>query len=79
MYAAGDIASYPFWYTGRSNRIEHYNEAIYQGSVAALNMAGKKYPMDNIPFFWTRQFNSSLLVTGSIQGWDDIHIVGDLK
>ena len=78
MYAAGDIASYPYWYTGKNNRIEHYNEAIYQGSVAALNMAGKKYPMDNIPFFWTRQHNNSLAVTGSIHGWDDIHITGDL-
>ena len=78
VYAAGDIASYPFWYTGKTTRIEHYNEAIYQGSVAALNMVGKKFPMDNIPFFWTRSFNNSLAVTGAIQGWNDIHITGSL-
>lgn len=79
IYASGDVASYPFWYTGKQARIEHYNEAIYQGSVAALNMAGKKFPMDNIPFFWTRQFNNSLGFTGYTNGWDDIHIVGDLS
>lgn len=78
MYAAGDVAAYPFWYTGNHARIEHYNEAIYQGSVAGLNMAGKKFPVDNIPFFWTRQFNNSLVFTGVTKGWDDIHIVGDL-
>lgn len=79
MYASGDVASYPFWYTGKAVRIEHYNEAIYQGSVAALNMAGKKFPMDNIPFFWTRSFNNSLSFTGVNQGWDEIHITGSLE
>lgn len=79
VYAAGDIASYPFWYTGKTTRIEHYNEAIYQGSVAGMNMSGKKFPMDNIPFFWTRSFNNSLCVTGVIQGWNDIHITGNLS
>ena len=42
-------------------------------------MIGKKFPLDNIPFFWTRQFNNSLVFTGVTRGWDDIHIVGDLK
>jgi hypothetical protein len=41
-------------------------------------MAGKKFPVDNIPFFWTRQFNNSLVFTGVSKGWDDLHIVGDL-
>jgi NADPH-dependent 2,4-dienoyl-CoA reductase/sulfur reductase-like enzyme len=79
VYAAGDVATYPFWYTGNNTRIEHYNEAIYQGSVAGLNMAGKKFPVDNIPFFWTRQFNNSLVFTGVTKGWDDLHVVGDLN
>lgn len=77
VYAAGDVATYPYWYTGKPTRIEHFNEAIYQGSVAALNMAGRKYPMDNVPFFWTRQFNNSLVVTGSIKDWDEIYITGN--
>ena len=79
VYASGDIASYPFWYTGKTARIEHYNEAIYQGSVAALNMAGKKFPIDNIPFFWTRQFNNSMSMTGYTQGWDDMHVTGSIE
>lgn len=78
VYAAGDVAAYPYWYSGVPTRIEHYNEAIYQGSVAALNMSGKKQPVDNIPFFWTRQFNNSLVFTGVTRGWDDLHIVGSL-
>ena len=79
MFAAGDIASYPFWPTGQQIRIEHYNEAIYQGSIAALNMMGKRVPMDNIPYFWTRSFNNTLSFTGYTKGWDEIIIKGDLK
>lgn len=79
VFAAGDVASYPFWYTGAQARVEHYTEAIYQGSVAGLNLAGKKFPVDNIPFFWTRQNNNSLAFTGVTRGWDDLHITGDLK
>jgi NADPH-dependent 2,4-dienoyl-CoA reductase/sulfur reductase-like enzyme len=79
VFAAGDVASYPYWYNGNRARVEHFNEAIYQGSVAGMNMAGKKFPMDNIPFFWTRQFNNSLVFSGVTKGWDDIHITGSLE
>jgi asparagine N-glycosylation enzyme membrane subunit Stt3 len=41
-------------------------------------MAGRKYPMDNVPFYWTRQFNNSLCVTGVLEGWNEVHIVGSL-
>ena len=42
-------------------------------------MAGKKFEMDNVPFFWTRSFNNSLCVSGVISGSDEIHITGSLE
>ena len=42
-------------------------------------MVGKKFPLDNIPFFWTRMHEKSLTFTGVTKGWDDIHVVGDLN
>ena len=78
VYAAGDVASYPYWLSGGSTRVEHWNQAIYEGSVAALNILGKKIPLDNVPFFWTRSFNNSVQFTGVTTGYDKVHIAGDL-
>lgn len=60
IFAAGDIASFPYWQTGERVRIEHYVVALDQGSHAAFNMLGKMAPYGNIPFFWTRNYNKSL-------------------
>lgn len=35
--------------------------------------------MDNVPFFWTRQWNNSLVFSGVNHGWNDIHIAGNLE
>lgn len=79
VFAAGDAASFPYWQTGNQTRIEHYNEAISQGSIAALNMLGKHVPMSNIPFFWTRQWDKSLQYTGFAESYDDVFIDGNLN
>lgn len=78
VYAAGDVASFPYWLTAENTRIEHFNQAIYQGSIAALNMIGLHRPVDNIPFFWTRFFNTSVQYTGNTSKWDDVIVKGDL-
>ncbi len=44
IFAAGDIASYPYWPTGGRVRSEHWVTALDQGSYAAFNMLGKMAP-----------------------------------
>jgi NADPH-dependent 2,4-dienoyl-CoA reductase/sulfur reductase-like enzyme len=41
IFAAGDITNYPYFLTGERARVEHYNEAIEQGTIAAFNMLDK--------------------------------------
>jgi len=60
IYAAGDIASCPYWPTGQHTRSEHWITALDQGTYAAFNMMGKMVPYGQIPFFWTRHYNKSL-------------------
>lgn len=78
IYAAGDVAAYPNWYSGDRTRVEHYSEAIQQGQVAAYNMLGKNVNHDVIPFFWTRQWGGSLQYVGNGTGFDNVWVNGSL-
>ena len=78
VYAAGDVASYPYWYTGRRMRIEHYMTAMDQGSYSAFNMLGKMTPFGNVPFFWTRNYNKAIQYIGYAHEYDEVHIEGDV-
>ncbi|KAM3129129.1 hypothetical protein pb186bvf_018765 [Paramecium bursaria] len=79
VYVSGDVASYPYWVTGEQVRVEHHNEAIHQGYIAALNMIGKPTPLSEIPFFWTRHWDKSLQYSGIGNGFDQVVIDGDLN
>ena len=60
IFAAGDIASVPHWYSGSNLRIEHWIVAQDQGSFAAFNMLGKMLPYGATPFFWTMHYGKGL-------------------
>ncbi len=78
FYAAGDIASFKYWYTGNQIRIEHWRTAQQQGRVAGFNMAGKNTEYKSIPFFWTMQAGLGLRYVGYADEWDETVIWGDI-
>lgn len=78
IFAAGDVATYPYWRSGEAIRVEHWNHAIQQGEVAAYNILGKQVPYDSVPFFWTRFFNKSMVYVGNHRDYDEVFIDGDL-
>jgi len=79
VYAAGDLASYPYWPTGARTRTEHWSVALDQGTYAAFNMLDKYVPYDSIPFFWTRHYNKSLQFIGSnAVGYKEVFIKGKM-
>lgn len=79
LYAAGDIARYPDWRTGKTTRIEHWWIAAQQGRIAAYNMAGQPTPFRGLPVFWTMQFQFPLRYIGHAEQWDEIIFNGDLE
>ncbi|MBD3383968.1 hypothetical protein GF407_03485 [candidate division KSB1 bacterium] len=79
IYAAGDVALFPFSLTGESIRIEHWRTAEQQGRIAAINMAGGKATYDSMPFFWTAQPNLKLGYVGHAREWDDIIVDGSIE
>lgn len=65
VYAAGDIAEMPF--KGDRIRVEHWGMAEQQGRVAAFHMAGRtdrRAVLDAVPFFWTKQYGTSVRYVG---------------
>ena len=78
IYSAGDIATFPYWYSGSDIRIEHWRTAEQQGRIAAHNMAGKKAAYQSIPFFWTVQAGITLRYVGHAKEWDEIVVNGNI-
>lgn len=79
LYAAGDIARFPDWRTGKDTRVEHWRIAAQQGKIAAHNMLGKSVKFQTVPVFWTMQFNFPLRYVGHAKEWDEIIVDGDLE
>jgi NADPH-dependent 2,4-dienoyl-CoA reductase/sulfur reductase-like enzyme/nitrite reductase/ring-hydroxylating ferredoxin subunit len=77
LYAAGDIASFPDWRTGELIRIEHWRLAMQHGRVAAHNLAGKRLPFREVPFFWTERLDIFFHYVGYVSDWDEIIYQGD--
>lgn len=81
VYAAGDIASFPYAPMGESTRIEHWRLAAQHGRIAATNMLDndRSQKVDNIvPFFWSGQYDLKLRYVGHAEEWDDFNVDGDL-
>lgn len=77
IYAAGDIASYRDGAGGR-RRIEHWVVAQRQGQTAARNMLGDRVRFADVPFFWSRHYDVSVLYVGHAEQWDEARIDGSV-
>ena len=79
VFAAGDVANHYHPVFGRRIRIEHWNNALAQGRVAALNMLGRDTPYDEIHWFWSDQYEHTIQYAGYHREWDDLVIRGSLE
>jgi 3-phenylpropionate/trans-cinnamate dioxygenase ferredoxin reductase component len=79
IYAAGDVANRYHPGFGRHIRVEHWQSALGQGSAAAMSMLGKGEPYEEIPWFWSDQYEHNLQYLGYHTEWDELVVRGSLK
>jgi 3-phenylpropionate/trans-cinnamate dioxygenase ferredoxin reductase subunit len=87
VYAAGDIARWPYQPAGAEAptmvRLEHFDNALRQGETAARNMlrdtTGQARPYAPIPYFWSDQYDLQLQMVGHASGEDGLIVRGSLE
>ncbi len=78
IYAAGDIANAVHPLLGERIRVEHWANALNQGPAAARNMLGKDVPYENIPYFFSDQYDVGMEYAGYATDWDEVVFRGDV-
>lgn len=66
IYAAGDIAFFPYQALGKQARVEHWDNALTQGKWAGRNMAGGQEPYTHLPYFFSDLFEFGYEAVGEI-------------
>lgn len=66
IYAAGDVAFFPYKALEHRARIEHWDNSRAQGLAAGRNMAGAKEPFTYMPFFFTDLFEFNYEAVGEV-------------
>src|SRR5215210_1749583 len=79
IYAAGDVANHYHPVFGRRIRVEHWQNALKQGPAAARNMLEKGEPYDEIPWFWSDQYEHNLQYAGFHTEWDELVVRGSME
>jgi 3-phenylpropionate/trans-cinnamate dioxygenase ferredoxin reductase subunit len=79
IYAAGDLANAVHPLFGQRIRVEHWANALNQGPAAARNMLGRDAPYDNVPYFFSDQYDVGMEYAGYATNWDEVVFRGDVE
>jgi len=79
IYAAGDVANHYHPVFGRHIRVEHWQNALKHGQAAARSMLGDGRPYQEIPWFWSDQYEHNLQYAGFHRDWDELVVRGSME
>ncbi len=77
VFAAGDCTNHPNDIFERRLRLESVHNALEQAKTAAAAMCGIVNDYNQVPWFWSDQYNVKLQIAGLSQGYDQIVLRGD--
>jgi 3-phenylpropionate/trans-cinnamate dioxygenase ferredoxin reductase subunit len=78
VFAAGDVTRFfhPLYET--RIRVEHFQTAQRQGFAVGRTMAGAPTPYEEVPWFWSDQYDLNIQYAGAGLPWDEIAVRGEL-
>ncbi len=77
LFAAGDCASMPLACLGRRVRLESWANAQNQAIVTAKAALGQDVRYDELPWFWSDQYDLNLQILGLPPRWPEPVVRGD--
>jgi 3-phenylpropionate/trans-cinnamate dioxygenase ferredoxin reductase subunit len=80
IFAAGDVANARNAFYDKHIRIEHWANALNQPSTVAASMLGQPANHDQLPYFFTDQYDLGMEYVGYVEpgGYDQVVFRGDL-
>lgn len=77
IYAIGDCAVHYNNIYAKNLRLECVQNANGQAKTTATHIAGKTLPYNEVPWFWSDQYDQKLQIAGLLQGYDELIIRGE--
>lgn len=77
IYAAGDVANAWHPHYRRFLRVEHWANALNQGTAAGRNAAGAREVYDRLPYFFSDQYDLGFEYVGYADPGDSVVVRGD--
>jgi 3-phenylpropionate/trans-cinnamate dioxygenase ferredoxin reductase subunit len=78
VFAAGDIANARNTFLDRRIRVEHWANARVQGELAARAMLDQPVANNEIPYFFSDQYDVGMEYSGHATDWDEVVFRGDV-
>ncbi len=80
IYAVGDVANAYYPHLDTHLRLEHWSAALNQGPVAAANMLDKNTSYDQVPYFFSDQYEMGMEYSGYVAKghYDEVIFRGDV-
>ena len=79
IYAAGDVANYPDPFLSKRRRVEHWDNAVFQGQHWAKVVLAERKPFVHVPYFFSDVFDLSYELWGDTNGASETVIRGDAR
>ncbi len=79
IYAAGDIANFFDTIYSRRRRVEHRDNAISQGKLAAHNLAGAAEAFHHVSYFYSNVFGLTYECLGDMTDFDEVVTRGSFE